>query len=69
MPVHETQNTLADLPAGKDFLDVSALCGGSIAAITTGAAAIGAFSGALHAGCRYNKLLKNSSPGRWSITA
>ncbi|CAK9081231.1 unnamed protein product [Durusdinium trenchii] len=42
----------------QDFLDVNALCAGSIAAITTGASAIAAYSGALHAACRYNGLLK-----------
>ncbi|CAK9053223.1 unnamed protein product [Durusdinium trenchii] len=42
----------------QDFLDVSALCGGSIAAITTGGAAIAAYGGAVHAACRYNHLLK-----------
>lgn len=44
----------------QDFLEVNALCAGSIAAITTGAAAIAAYSGALHDGCRYNKYLKSS---------
>ena len=42
----------------QDFLDVNALCAGSIAAITTGAAAISAYGGAVHAACRYNHLLK-----------
>ncbi|CAK9110757.1 Uncharacterized protein SCF082_LOCUS51433 [Durusdinium trenchii] len=45
-----------------DFLDVSALCGGSIAAITTGGAAIAAYGGAVHAACRYNHLLKTPKP-------
>eukprot|EP00913_Durusdinium_trenchii_P007444 g6998.t1 len=47
----------------QDFLDVNALCAGSIAAITTGASAIAAYSGALHAACRYNGLLKQPTPG------
>ncbi|CAK9109179.1 Adenylate cyclase 1 [Durusdinium trenchii] len=46
----------------QDFLDVSALCGGSIAAITTGGAAIAAYGGAVHAACRYNHLLKTPKP-------
>jgi len=39
-------------------LDVNALCAGSIAAITTGAAAIAPYGAAVHAACRYNHLLK-----------
>ena len=47
----------------EDFLDVNALCAGSMAAITTGAAAIGAYGGAIHAACRYNHLLKTPMLG------
>ena len=43
----------------QDFLDVNALCAGSIAAITTGAAAIAPYGAAVHAGCAENKFLKN----------
>lgn len=42
----------------QDLLDVNALCAGSIAAITTGAAAIAPYGAAVHAACRYNHLLK-----------
>ena len=48
----------------QDFLDASALCGVSIAAITTGAAAIAAYGGAVHAACRYNHLLKTPNLGQ-----
>ncbi|CAK9076446.1 Uncharacterized protein SCF082_LOCUS36853 [Durusdinium trenchii] len=48
----------------QDFLDVSALCGVSISAITTGAAAIAAYGGAVHAACRYNHLLKTPNLGQ-----
>ena len=43
----------------QDLLDVNALCAGSIAAITTGAAAIAPYGAAVHAGCAENKFLKN----------
>ena len=43
----------------QDFLDINALCAGSIAAITTGAAAIAPYGAAVHAGCANNKFLKN----------
>ena len=43
----------------QDLLDVNALCAGSIAAITTGAAAIAPYGAAVHAGCANNKFLKN----------
>lgn len=42
----------------QDFLDVNALCAGSIAAITTGAAAIAPYGAAVHAGCANGHLLK-----------
>ena len=42
----------------EDFLDVNALCAGSIAAITTGAAAIAPYGAAVHAACRYGHFLK-----------
>ncbi|CAL1153313.1 unnamed protein product [Cladocopium goreaui] len=42
----------------KDFLDVNALCAGSIAAITTGAAAIVPYGAAVHAACANNHFLK-----------
>lgn len=38
---------------------MNALCAGSIAAITTGAAAIAPYGAAVHAGCANNKFLKN----------
>eukprot|EP00438_Fugacium_kawagutii_P002891 Skav214399 [mRNA] locus=scaffold2495:56279:63358:+ [translate_table: standard] len=41
-----------------DFLDVNALCAGSIAAITTGAAAIAPYGAAVHAACANNHFLK-----------
>ena len=56
-------NVAPRLTTVQDFLDVNALCAGSIAAITTGASAIAAYSGALHAACRYNGLLKQPTPG------
>ena len=43
---------------GQDFLDVNALCAGSIAAITTGAAAIVPYGAAVHAACANNHFLK-----------
>ena len=43
---------------GQDFLDINALCAGSIAAITTGAAAIAPYGAAVHAGCALNHFLK-----------
>ena len=43
---------------GQDFLDVNALCAGSIAAITTGAAAIVPYGAAVHAACVNNHFLK-----------
>ena len=48
-----------ELISVQDFLDVNALCAGSIAAITTGAAAIAPYGAAVHAGCANNKFLKN----------
>ena len=42
----------------QDFLDVNALCAGSIAAITTGAAAIAPYGAAVHAACANNHFLK-----------
>ena len=42
----------------QDFLDINALCAGSIAAITTGAAAIAPYGAAVHAACRYGHFLK-----------
>ena len=44
---------------GEDFLDINALCAGSIAAITTGAAAVAPYGAAIHVGCRHNALMKN----------
>lgn len=43
----------------QDLLDVNALCAGSIAAITTGAAVVAPYGAAVHAGCANNKFLKN----------
>ncbi|CAK9000411.1 Uncharacterized WD repeat-containing protein alr3466 [Durusdinium trenchii] len=43
----------------EDFLDINALCAGSIAAITTGAAAVAPYGAAIHVGCRHNALMKN----------
>jgi hypothetical protein len=42
----------------QDFLDINALCAGSIAAITTGAAAIAPYGAAVHAACANNHFLK-----------
>ena len=42
----------------QDFLDVNALCAGSMAAITTGAAAIAPYGAAVHAACANNHFLK-----------
>ena len=43
----------------QDFLEINAICSASIAAITTGAAAIAPYGAAVHAGCANNKFLKN----------
>ncbi|CAJ1418634.1 unnamed protein product [Effrenium voratum] len=43
----------------QDLLDVNALCAGSIAGITTSAAAMAPYGAAVHAACRYNALTKN----------
>ena len=43
----------------QDLLDVNALCAGSIAGITTSAAAVAPYGAAVHAACRYNALTKN----------
>ena len=48
----------------QDFLDVNALCAGSIAAITTGAAAIAPYAAAVHAACRYGHFLKTPKAGQ-----
>ena len=45
----------------QDFLDVSALCGASIAGITTSAAAIAPYGAAVHAACAKNLLTKNAA--------
>mmetsp|Transcript_23064 Transcript_23064/g.43358 ORF Transcript_23064/g.43358 Transcript_23064/m.43358 type:complete len:325 (+) Transcript_23064:3-977(+) len=42
----------------SDFLDVSALCGASIAGITTAAAAMAPYGAAVHAACRQNHVAK-----------
>mmetsp|Transcript_13163 Transcript_13163/g.31404 ORF Transcript_13163/g.31404 Transcript_13163/m.31404 type:complete len:500 (+) Transcript_13163:98-1597(+) len=43
----------------QDFLDVSALCGGSISGIITSAAAIAPYGAAVHAACAKNTITKN----------
>ncbi|CAE7614049.1 unnamed protein product [Symbiodinium natans] len=43
----------------SDFLDVSALCGASVAGITTAAAAIAPYGAAMHAACRQNHIAKH----------
>ena len=45
----------------EDLLDVNALCAGSIAGITTSAAAVAPYGAAVHAACRYNALTKNGA--------
>ncbi|CAJ1378023.1 unnamed protein product [Effrenium voratum] len=45
----------------QDLLDVNALCAGSIAGITTSAAAVAPYGAAVHAACRYNALTKNGA--------
>merc|ERR1712190_467789 len=42
----------------KDFLDIKALCGASIAGIATAAAAIAPYGAAIHAGCTLNTAAK-----------
>ena len=44
----------------QDFLDVSALCGASIAGITTSAAAIAPYGAAVHAACAKNLIARNA---------
>ena len=48
----------------QDFLDINALCAGSIAAITTGTAAIAPYAAAVHAACRYGHFLKTPKAGK-----
>ena len=43
----------------NDFLDISALCGASVAGITTAAAAISPYGAAVHADCRENHIAKS----------
>ena len=43
----------------QDFLDVSALCGASIAGITTSAAAIAPYGAAVHAACAKNLIARS----------
>lgn len=43
----------------NDFLDISALCGASVAGITTAAAAISPYGAAVHAACRENHIAKS----------
>ena len=43
----------------QDFLDVSALCGGSIAGIITAAAAMAPYGAAVHAACAKGDILKS----------
>merc|ERR1712061_57067 len=42
----------------KDFLDIKALCGASIAGVATAAAAIAPYASAVHVGCALNKEAK-----------
>merc|ERR1712039_1165973 len=48
----------------KDFLDIKALCGASIAGIATAAAAIAPYGAAIHAGCTLNTEAKEATGGR-----
>jgi len=48
----------------KDFLDIKALCGASIAGIATAAAAIAPYGAAIHAGCTLNSAAKEATAGR-----
>merc|ERR1712107_434455 len=45
----------------KDFLDIKALCGASIAGIATAAAAIAPYGAAIHAGCALNTEAKEAT--------
>jgi len=45
----------------KDFLDIKALCGASIAGIATAAAAIAPYGSAIHAGCALNREAKEAT--------
>jgi len=45
----------------KDFLDIKALCGASIAGIATAAAAIAPYGAAIHAGCTLNAQAKGAT--------
>merc|ERR1719277_2379924 len=53
----------------KDFLDIKALCGASIAGIATAAAAIAPYGAAIHAGCALNAQAKEATAPKPTTTA
>jgi len=53
----------------KDFLDIKALCGASIAGIATAAAAIAPYGAAIHAGCALNTQAKEATAPAATTTA
>ena len=64
MPAHPVKSATifcSDWLTLQDLLDVNALCAGSIAGITTSAAAVAPYGAAVHAACRYNALTKNGA--------